>query len=1235
MRPYPAGLFSESQEKILNESTATAAQRAEITSICQKAAELYISKDDKYIRDGIFDRLVADPAEAQEVGEILSAHQLHLEQHKRVTVAYEQARAAKLRPGEINVGDYAEQTRRMISGAGEAGVSPRAITTSEVGLGFGDGALTGISRESIEWIKNEYEPHHTGLRVDRMVERAIDYARKETRGELAIDKARIENYLEHGEDLDKKEIEKLQDDITWRSTGAKRFASRAKRAGEVAVSAGSSALYGLVKHCTRGILSESEAQDDSGYKKYIEKRNELLSQLLHKLASGPSAHLAIEQDEIRRMVDEATAGSGDVLDQVAFEKLQKLIGDEMLRTGQVSEEKLKMINDKMAALNKSMLEEMKSEDGHLTTADDMMKFRALQIMMMVTPFGALGAFNYISELTDIFGPLFDGGPFAEGFSQFLNNIPIIGDIAHFLRIDDFFEWALNNVPIIEQVGDVVDAVTDNQIFQGVGDTVGPMQFSPVTLLAGAAIGAAWGAKSEIDLHKKVTAFNEKHEKAMEQAIEGFEKDFDKRQEADIKNYVDKKFNILSESEIEAQTASFLHTLKSVSGPQAEGMFNLIFEGVRGKGGFVRNVWDIVRDPNLDDPSKIATAIADDEDEVCKQQVQKRFAIYKAVEEELKSKGYTGEELREKALKEMSAILIAERFDPEAVKERDKKEFADDIGRMIKEGGNQLFGAEYADAINKAKNSGEDLIDAIRKNIAGSSADKYDAMKELRSRVAMMRHIRLSNAATYNAIAAASTADPAFDFNSGLIAAGVAVDEEDLGRQARDALDDSRVSARRSNPAEERNYSMEILSREIKNLGVKRLPLNLFGSKYSDAIAQAIADDDDADGLMTSLANEIPVFSERAELRGRVAIMSELYDSNRASYDRIVANARAAAAAAPAPAPFDFDAALAAEGIATREARDEIVDKRLLKERAQGTIDRSSVAAGLPYYIEVRDIADLQKRTSANAIKAKVEKGEKIVKDEMVARIGKKRFDIEPYSSPLTDRSPEALAKDGAMLDNYALRRIDALAYGAGNKNIFGAEFVNTFQTLPRAVDAAGKFDDKLFSRGLFNKTCRDLSARYPDETRAEIQESAQTKLEELNKRALIISSLRNNQKATYDKMMAASEAVGFDFYAELQNLGITVKMADEIYHQEKKDLTDIRRLREAGESGVKRENLATFRESYDKSRDDYVSDKAKTIRSMMEASLLQTGKGTPTSSPRPEYAERFAALSRAPVAVTT
>jgi len=413
----------------------------------------------------------------------------------------------------------------------------------------------------------------------------------------------------------------------------------------------------LSRHALNHFIGDSKASDRDIYKNFLARKNELISHMLSK--AGPNAHDNSFYLRVLQKVNSTLAGSDEITDQATFQKMQKLIADEINLEDKAVKAELNAFNEKLKDMNDSMLDGLQK---HVDEDDRLLKYRFLQAFLLLTPIGAFSiagsVFSYMDPLMELIGPLFEAGKtLGEGLGDMASSEVLgpLGKITEAFRIDEAIQLFFDKTPIVNNVCEIFDFITDNDFVQNALGVASPLQSSPVALLGIAMAYSFFRADTEMTQYQKVSDYKKSHQKALEEIFKKFEKGqeigFEKDDKGNIviapegfKNgkhagleerinrFSSKKMAASKEANLDAKLLSFVS--ENANTDELNDLFNgLEFKIKDGGGNSVLQPISEILESN--DKRKLFE-ILNDENSDAKKEALDRFLLFSAIQDESKS-----------------------------------------------------------------------------------------------------------------------------------------------------------------------------------------------------------------------------------------------------------------------------------------------------------------------------------------------------------------------------------------------------------------------------------------------------------------------------------------------------------------------------------------------------------------------------------------------------------------------
>ena len=311
------------------------------------------------------------------------------------------------------------------------------------------------------------------------------------------------------------------------------------------------ALRSITNAAGKGVWSKSDPMYSSYLRKYHDKRNQLLSNLVWNLDPKQNKNSALMQ-RCKKILEDSQNEDG-LMDKESFEALTKLITEQIATNDQASAQQMKNFNKNINDLNEQAVATAKDQTAD---SDAMFKWRVLQVALIVSPFMGL---SVMGPITHIFqGVFMNAGGIGNGIASLATGqyTGPFGDFCELLHLDDAIRWLLCDMPGLSDVVNILNTVVSSHLVQGVlGGVVLPLASSPLVPIAIAGVFSLFRANAEIDYSKKYGDAFKNHEKAMREELDKIAKEAmqtpGKYDEAtkmflpwDITTFVEKKYKIM-------------------------------------------------------------------------------------------------------------------------------------------------------------------------------------------------------------------------------------------------------------------------------------------------------------------------------------------------------------------------------------------------------------------------------------------------------------------------------------------------------------------------------------------------------------------------------------------------------------------------------------------------------------------------------------------------------------------
>ena len=497
-------------------------------------------------------------------------------------------------------------------------------------------------------------------------------AETQARKEAYATDQRLSHLIATGQDLSADEIAKAR---------AKAVVSEGERKS---TKLGKELAYGLteaVKALGKGIYSESDPVKSSYHKNYVKKNETLINTVLSRLDKRSSNYSLVA-----KALADALKKHGTWAETASIDQLINFLVDEAKKVETVDTANLDKLNDDLQKFNSAMKDAMMSDGkldgtskGILKEKDDMLKYRFLQFISLATPFGFFSIFDYLDPLAEIFGLVFDGttsvaeGVASTSTASFLGPL---GKLMEMAKVDKVLQWTFENTPVVAQLFDLVDALTDNQIAQGIGETVGPgIVGSPLTGIGIAYVFSIFRTSAEINHYKKVNSFLDAEDKKVKDVIDATIAEQKKLHESggtvkvggkDVSvlgatKLAEQMFNINKKRNVDVELISCLSNLRwsAKNRPtETKALFDKVFAGVKFKdGGADKDLWTLMEEKKLNACEAINEFLNNvpAAEDASKNKLRTQFLLLSGMLEAYKKEGYFGELLEKKVLERFDGV----------------------------------------------------------------------------------------------------------------------------------------------------------------------------------------------------------------------------------------------------------------------------------------------------------------------------------------------------------------------------------------------------------------------------------------------------------------------------------------------------------------------------------------------------------------------------------------------------
>jgi hypothetical protein len=344
--------------------------------------------------------------------------------------------------------------------------------------------------------------------------------------------ARLACAIEKGEDLPPEKKEKL---ANLRS-GNEKYSEIAEKIATKATIKTASILHSIFDAAGRGIYSKGQAVDHSYNKEYSAKKEKIISELSEKIDLGDSKYAALLS-----RVKSQFSQSSEALDILALSQIEEEIKKSVEEIEKDHKVRVEKAEKDLKEAHEKMLTDLQNT---VDSSDSLIPMRLLSIGLMFTPFGALGPISILSEYIgtaiDIFGPIFEAGKsIGEGLGDAVTSkhFGVLGELMDVMEVDLAIETIIDETPIIKDVTEVLNAITDSSTAQYLFAEISPLQNSVLLYLGVAGVVSLGRAPEEIAHFSKKSADKKKHDKILENLPKTFESDLGKVGEESIRKTI--------------------------------------------------------------------------------------------------------------------------------------------------------------------------------------------------------------------------------------------------------------------------------------------------------------------------------------------------------------------------------------------------------------------------------------------------------------------------------------------------------------------------------------------------------------------------------------------------------------------------------------------------------------------------------------------------------------------------
>jgi hypothetical protein len=337
---------------------------------------------------------------------------------------------------------------------------------------------------------------------------------------------------------------------------------------------------GAVGKLARGVFTNSKPEEQTDYKQYLRKRNELLTNLLWKIGKDKSKYGAKIQRIINILEGDSASDAYGMLSEESFGAMLSFLKAEITNAESAYQKEIDAVNERINGLNEAMLKDMKDKS---VAEDEMWKYRVVQVFLLLVPFlGAASALSYINPLSSLFGGVMNASGFADAASSVVTSdiLGPFGYLADKMEIDFLIEGALEEVPIMSDAVDIVDTVLYNGITQGFASQLMPLMASPLLPVMIGGLYAGHRITPEIDHYEKYSEAAKLHNKDLKNEMKSSIKKLEELIEGKsgealvpvVNAFYDHRNKLMKESYFKSAVVGFISYAIN-NAPRADGMLD--------------------------------------------------------------------------------------------------------------------------------------------------------------------------------------------------------------------------------------------------------------------------------------------------------------------------------------------------------------------------------------------------------------------------------------------------------------------------------------------------------------------------------------------------------------------------------------------------------------------------------------------------------------------------------------
>ncbi len=380
--------------------------------------------------------------------------------------------------------------------------------------------MSGATEEEIHAIKSG---HHDGAFIDnpnKFYRNNVFDSEVSARDDIRVNNKRLEKFIKTGStELTQSEEQACRKHSRQRHE----LSNKLQSVGALTLEAG--------KKIGKGLISSTVASESSDYKKYGDKRNDAVYDMLYRACPGK------DRASFFRLLKSRNAGliaGNDHMSAAMAMEMNNALDQLIAQSEKEDKERYEQLQKKIEDGNKETLTGDGKKNiglqGHLDKEDEAQKWTLMCAFIVLGPFATGIALGPI--IGNLLGPVMMNGTFAQGLAALPTNsfFGPFGQFAKLCHVPDAIQFTLDHVPIVHQFSDIMDFATRNPVSAGLLEMGFPLLSSPLAALGMAGLAATYGMSSNYLNYTD----KKDHMEAREKALEDLKKEF-LESEREIKN----------------------------------------------------------------------------------------------------------------------------------------------------------------------------------------------------------------------------------------------------------------------------------------------------------------------------------------------------------------------------------------------------------------------------------------------------------------------------------------------------------------------------------------------------------------------------------------------------------------------------------------------------------------------------------------------------------------------------